>query len=62
VDAAGQEIVEIRSGDAGFDANADCGTWTKTSGLSTERVDAGPKTRSEIDANRRRHRADVGRP
>jgi hypothetical protein len=62
VDAAGQEIVEIRSGDAGFDANADCGAWTKTSGLSTERVDAGPKTRSEIDANRRRHRAEVGRP
>jgi hypothetical protein len=58
VDAAGQAIVEIRSGDA----NADCGTWTKTSGLSTERVGARQKTRSEIDANRRRHRAEVGRP
>ena len=62
VDAAGQAIVEIRSGDAGFDANADCGTWTKTSGLSTDRVGARQKTRSEIDANRRRHRAEVGRP
>jgi hypothetical protein len=60
--SAGQVLVEIRSGDAGFDADADCGTWTKTSGLSTESITARPKTRSEIDANRRRHRAQVGRP
>jgi hypothetical protein len=62
VGSAGQVLVEIRSGDAGFDADAECGTWTKTSGLSTESVGAGSKTRSESDANRRRHRAQVGRP
>jgi hypothetical protein len=62
VGSAGQVIVQIRSSDAGFDADADCGTWTKTSGVSTASVGARPKTRSEIDANRRRHRQQIGLP
>ena len=52
VGSAGQQIVDIRSSDAGFHNDADCGTWTRISSLADatneERPESSP---SQIEAN-----------
>ena len=56
-DSAGQVIVEIRSSDAGFHSDEDCGTWTRVSTLDSA---LDPPSRepsaSEIESNWERHR------
>ena len=34
VSSAGQQLVEIRTSDAGFQSDNDCGTWTRVSSLT----------------------------
>lgn len=57
VGSAGQQIVDIRSSDAGFHNDEDCGTWTRISSLTDspteERQESIP---SQIEANWQRRR------
>lgn len=36
VSGGGRRHVEIRSGDAGFNTDEDCGSWTRVSGLTED--------------------------
>jgi hypothetical protein len=49
IPSSGQVLVEIRSSDIGFHADAECGTWTRT---STSVSGEGAKTRADIRRNR----------
>jgi len=53
VSSAGQQLVEIRSSDAGFHTDGDCGTWTRIS--SSINGEVSPATRSDIRQNREMH-------
>lgn len=63
VSGGGQVFVTIGPGDAGFNTDDECGTWTPTQTLApatTERDSEQPL--SEVEANRRRNRAQSGVP
>jgi hypothetical protein len=60
VSSAGQQLVEVRSGDVGFDSNASCGTWTLTTTSAPARVTDAPQSPMSIEANWRAKRASMG--
>jgi len=53
VSSAGQQLVEVRSGDIGFQSDDDCGTWTPVASVTS--TGAGPRslpqTLDEIESN-----------
>lgn len=51
----------IRSTDAGFQSDGDCGTWTRTSGLTETGADDSLQAPFEIDYNWNMHRQRYGR-
>lgn len=58
VSGGGPQLVTIGSGDTGFDTNDKCGTWTRSTGQTTE---AEPTISiADIDRNRRLHRMLTG--
>lgn len=56
----GRVIVEIRSSDAGFYADDDCGMWSRRDGASIQAA-SGATEPFRIEQNYRRHRATMGR-
>jgi len=59
VSGGGSVLVSISSGDTGFGATAECGTWTRISGLSeSTTVEGRLQSAEEIERNRDRHRAE----
>ena len=62
VSSAGQQIVEIRSSDVGFQSDADCGTWTRVSSISSPSHDESShqSSPSEIEMNWQSHRSRNG--
>ena len=57
----GRVIVSIRSSDAGFYADDDCGRWSRRDGSSSNLVSPGAADPFRIEQNYRRHRAEMGR-
>jgi carboxypeptidase family protein len=65
ISSAGQRLVDIRSSDAGFHADPDCGAWSRVSGVvATSSTDDAPST-AEIERfwrmNRQRRGLDRAR-
>ena len=57
VGAAGQQTVEIRSGDVGFHSGEKCGTWTPAAAaISSSAESSTSQSRAEIEANWQQHR------
>lgn len=61
VAGGGRRIVEVRSTDAGFLNDGDCGTWTRSSSLVDDTVPSGTSDPIAMTNNRERHRAKTGR-
>jgi hypothetical protein len=57
---AGPQLVEIRAGDAGFQSDNYCGTWTRVSPLTPALHDRTLPSSSEIQSNREMHRRKNG--
>lgn len=59
VTSAGQQLVDIKSGDAGFHSEAECGTWTRVSAVDALSSAAAEPSAAEIERfwkmNRQRH-------
>jgi hypothetical protein len=60
ISSGGQQLVEVRSGDAGFDANSSCGTWTLTTGLAPSQGVEELQSPASIEANWRTYRMSKG--
>ena len=61
VGSGGRQIISISSSDAGFYTDADCGTWTRRGGSSSNLVSPGDADVFGIEQNYRRHRSTMGR-
>jgi hypothetical protein len=57
----GRRIVEVRSSDAGFLNDGDCGTWTRSSSLTGRAAASGTSDLVGMTKNREAHRARTGR-
>ena len=60
VGGGGRIIVSIRSSDAGFYTDDDCGTWSRRGGSSSQ-TSQGATDSFRIEQNYRRHRSSMGR-
>jgi hypothetical protein len=61
VSSAGQQFVEIRSSDAGFQSDDDCGTWTRVPSLTPVLHDMNrSQSASEMESNWEMHRQKWG--
>ena len=61
VGTAGQQMLEIKSGDVGFHSGDKCGTWTPSAALlSDEGGSAAPQSPADIEANWQQHRRASG--
>jgi len=61
VGSAGQQLVEIRASDAGFQSDDDCGTWTRVTSLAFPFHEVTPpQSDSAIESNRARQRGPNG--
>ena len=57
VGSGGQQLVEIRASDVGFQSDEDCGTWTRVSSLAPQSNESErQQDSSEIQMNWERHR------
>lgn len=57
VSGGGQQLVELRSSDAGFSSDGDCGTWTRISSLAQQSaIESGTTDPLAIERNRGAHR------
>lgn len=60
VSDAGNQLVEIKASDEGFQTDDDCGTWTRVSGVTAMTPTSSRQSRSEIETNRSLYRRDTG--
>ena len=60
VSSAGQQLVEIRASDAGFQSDDDCGTWTRVSSLTPSLLDMAEPSPSQIESNWEMNRRKKG--
>jgi len=61
VSSAGQQLVEIRSGDVGFQSDADCGTWIPVQASTAPNTfSASSQSPADIEANHEKQRRKKG--